>query len=84
MLANNGSLPPDASQRARTLSTDKLIASAGWWHVTHARPFVPIGSKNGWPCVSIAPPVFRMPVRPCSFVNDVVAGSVRPSPGAHH
>ena len=37
------------------------MPSAGWWHVTHARPLLPIGSKNGCPFVSSVPDVFSTP-----------------------
>jgi hypothetical protein len=38
-----------------TEATDRLIASAGWWQVTQARPLGPIAVKKGWPLVSIGP-----------------------------
>jgi hypothetical protein len=43
------------------------MASAGWWQVTQARPFVPSGAKNGWPRVSTVPDVLRIPRAPAAF-----------------
>ncbi len=54
--ANRGSSAPLSCQRLRADAADRLMPSAGWWHVTQARPFGPKGSKNGWPRVSIGPP----------------------------
>ena len=82
--ANSGSLPPVAVQRSRMLRTDNDMPSDGWWHVTQARPFVPIGSKNGCPFVSSGPDVFSTPSWPCSLSYVANSGSGVPCPGLHH
>ena len=81
--ANIGSLPSVSCQRRRIVSTDSDIAFAGWWQVTQARPFSPIGSKNGWPFVITGPDVFRTPSCRTRCGTDASAASGLPSPGAH-
>src|SRR6185295_966697 len=82
--ANSGSLPPVAVHRSRMLRTDNDMPSDGWWHVTQARPFVPIGSKNGCPLVTSEPEVFSTPSSPWSFWYVAYSGSGVPCPGLHH
>src|SRR4249920_3534810 len=82
--ANSGSLPLVAVQRSRTLRTDNDMPSDGWWHVTQARPFVPMGSKNGCPFVSSGPDVFRTPNSPWSLSYVANSGNGVPCPGLHH
>src|SRR5580765_4595064 len=82
--ANKGSLPPVAVHRSRMLRTDIDMPSDGWWHVTHARPFVPMGSKNGCPFVFSEPDVFSTPSSPWSFWYVAYSGSGVPCPGLHH
>ena len=65
--ANSGSFAPAAFQRACTVAAEMLMASAGWWQVTHARPLVPIGAKKGWVAVSTSPAALITPTAPARF-----------------
>lgn len=40
-------MPPVASKRARMSAALTLMLFAGWWQVTHRRPFTPRSRKNG-------------------------------------
>jgi len=66
------------------LCTDTDMPEDGWWHVTQARPLVPIGSKNGCPFVSKDPDVLSTPSSPWSFSYVAYSGSGVPCPGLHH
>lgn len=64
-----GSFPLVASKRLATLTALTLIFSAGWWQVTHRRPFVPRSRKNGLSGATTGKPATLMVLAsPDSFV----------------
>ena len=82
MAANSGSLPLVVRQRSRIVSRERLMAFAGWWQVTHARPFAPSGSKKGFPMVSIGPSVENPQPSQWGSLKVISFGSDRAGAGA--
>src|SRR5688572_3816770 len=84
IAANSGSLPLVTRHRSRIRSIDRLIAPAGWWHVTQALPLGPSASKKACPLVATGPSALRMPSRPAALSNDISRGRMRSAPASIH